>query len=96
MYAQIVILKTAPGKRSEAEKLADQSFAALKGVKGFKGVTYLGDDDNSEYGSLYLWETKEDLDAVMKELMPRMQEATNALAIEPPFRRIYEVYEPKP
>ncbi len=96
MYAQMLILKTAPGKRSEAEKLADQAFAALKGVKGFKGVTYFGDPDNNEYGSCYLWETKEDLDAVMKEFMPKMQEATNALAIEPPFRRIYQVYEPKP
>ena len=96
MYAQMLMFKTAPGKRSEAEKMANQSFAAVKGSKGFKGVTYFGDDDNNEYGACYLWATKEDLDAVMKELMPRLKEATNALAIEPPFRRIYEVYEPKP
>ena len=95
MYGQMLILKTAPGKRSEAEKVADQAFAILKGVKGFKGATYFGDPDKNEYGSFYLWETKEDLDAVMKDIMPRMQEVTNALAIEPPLRRIYEIYEPK-
>ena len=95
MYAQMVMFKTAPGKRSEAEKMAEQSYSAVKGIKGFKGVTYFGDPDNNEYGALYLWETKEVLDAVMKEMMPKMQEATNAFAVEPPFRHIYEVYEPK-
>ena len=96
MYGQMLIFKTAPGKRSEAEKMADQSFAAVKVIKGLKSVTYFGDPDNNEYGSLYLWETKEALDAVMKEMMPKMREMTNALAVEPPFRRIYEIYEPKP
>ena len=95
MYGQLVILKMAPGKRAEAEQMADQSFAVLKDVKGFRGATYFGDDDNSEYGAFYLWETKEDLDAVMKEMMPKLQEATNALAVEPPLRRIYQIYEPK-
>jgi len=28
-------------------------------------------------------------------MMPKMQEATNTIAVEPPLRRIYEVYEPK-
>ena len=95
MYSQMLIFKTAPGKRAAAEQMADQSYAALKGIKGFKGVTYFGDLDNNEYGALYLWESKEVLDAVMKEIMPKMQEATNAVAIEPPIRRIYEIYEPK-
>lgn len=95
MYAQFLLFKTAPGKRAEAEKLADQAFAVLKNAKGFKTVMYFGDLDSNEYCSLYVWETKEDLEAVSKEFMPKMQEATNALAIEPPFRRIYEVYEPK-
>ena len=95
MWVQMLIFKTAPGKRSEAEKMADQSYSAVKGIKGFKGVYYFGDPNNNEYGSLYLWETKEVLDAVMKEMMPKMQEATNTIAVEPPLRRIYEVYEPK-
>ncbi|MFC1937438.1 antibiotic biosynthesis monooxygenase family protein [Chloroflexota bacterium] len=95
MYSQMVIFKTAPGKRAAAEQMADQSYAALKGIKGFKGATYFGDSDNNEYGALYLWESKEVLDAVMKEIMPKMQEATNAIAIEPPIRRLYEIYEPK-
>ena len=95
MYASLTTFKTAPGKRAEAEKVADQAFAAIKGMKGFKSVVYLGDIDNNEYGSLYLWETKEDLEAAWNMIMPKLQEALKPLAIEPPVRRIFEVYEPK-
>jgi hypothetical protein len=84
MYAQLLVFKTAPNKRAEAESMSDHSYAALKGVPGFKGVTYFGDPDSNEV-----------LDAVMKEMMPKMQEATNALVIEPPLRHIFEVYQPK-
>jgi heme-degrading monooxygenase HmoA len=94
MYAQLFMFKTAPGKRSEAEKLAD-ACAPLKAMNGFRRATYFGDYDNNEYGSLYIWETKEDMEAAFKEIGPRMQEATNSIVIEPPFRRLYEVYEPK-
>ncbi len=94
MYAQLFMFKTAPGKRSEAEKLAD-ACAPLKAMNGFCGATYFGDYDNNEYGSLYIWKTKEDMDAALTKMGPGMQEATNAIAIEPPFRRLYEVYEPE-
>ena len=93
MYAELFMFKTAPGKRSEAEKLAD-ACAPLKTMNGFRGATYFGDYDNNEYGCLYTWETKEDMDAALTKLGPGMQEATNAIAIEPPFRHFYEVYEP--
>ena len=95
MYAQLVTFKTAPGKRSEAEGLADRAYAAVKNIPGFKGLTCFGDPESNEYGALYLWESKEVLDAVSKELMPKMREATNALALEPAKRQDYEVYEPK-
>lgn len=94
MYAQLFMFKTAPGKRSEAEKLAD-ACAPLKAMNGFRRATYFGNYDNNEYGSLYIWETKEDMEVALEEMGPGIQEATNAIAIEPPFRRLYEVYEPK-
>ena len=95
MYASLTTFKTAPGKRAEAEKVADQAFAAIKDMKGFNSVVYLGDTDNNEYGAFYLWETKEDLEAAWNMIMPKLQEALKPLAIEPPVRRIFEVYEPK-
>ena len=95
MYASFSTFKTAPGKRDEALKAADQVFAFVKGVKGFKSVVYFADYDNNEYGTLYVWETKEDLEAAYSLLMSKFQELMSSLAIEPPVRRIFEVYEPK-
>ena len=95
MYASLFTIKTAPGNRAEAEGLADEMYPILKGMKGFKSVVYFGDPDNDEYYSLYTWETKEDLEAAYNLIQPKLQEALGSLAIEPPVRKIYEVYEPK-
>jgi len=95
MYASLTLFKTAPGKRAEAEGLADKVYPVLKAMKGFKSVVYFGDSDNNECGSLYTWETKEDLEAAYNLIQPKLQEALGPLAIEPPVRKIYEVYEPK-
>ena len=95
MYASLTLFKTAPGKRAEAEGLADKVYPVIKAMKGFKSVVYFGDSDNNIYGALYTWETKEDLDAAYSSIQPKLQEMLGPLAIEPPTRRIYEVYEPK-
>ena len=95
MYASLTLFKTAPGKRAEAEGLADKVYPVIKAMKGFKSVVYFGDSDNNIYGALYTWETKEDLDAAYSSIQPKLQEMLGSLAIEPPVRRIYEVYEPK-
>ena len=95
MYASLTTFKSASGKRAECEGLADKLFSAMKGLKGFKSVVYFGDSDNNEYGSLYTWETKEDLDAAYNMIKPKLVEMLGPLAIEPPVRKVYEVYEPK-
>lgn len=95
MYASLTTFKTAPGKRTEAEGLADKLYPVMKAMKGYKSVVYFGDSDNNEYGALYTWETKEDLDAAYSSIQPKLQEMLGPLAIEPPVRKIYEVYEPK-
>jgi len=95
MYASLTTFKTAPGKRAECEGLTDKLFPIMKGMKGFKSVVYFGDPDNNEYGTFYTWETKEDLEAAYNLIQPKLQEALGPLAIEPPVRKIYEVYEPK-
>jgi len=95
MYASLFTLKTAPGKRTEAEGLADKMYPVYKGMKGFKSVVYFGDPDNNEYGSFYTWETKEDLEAAYNLGRTKLEEMVGPLVIEPPVRKIYEVYEPK-
>jgi len=95
MYASLTTFKTAPGKRAECEGLADKLNTIMKSMKGFKNVVYVSDSDNNEYGALYTWETKEDLDAAYSLIQPKLQEMLAPLAIEPPVRKVYEVYEPK-
>jgi heme-degrading monooxygenase HmoA len=96
MYALLITFKTAPGKLADVKKVADQAFAQSKGMKGFKSEAYLLDTVNNEYGSLSVWETKEDMETAFTTISPKLQDAYQPLVIEPPIRRIYEVYEPKP
>jgi len=96
MYALLMTFKTAPEKRADVEKIADQAFTQSKGMKGFKSEVYLFDTMNNEYGSLSVWETKEDMEVAVGTIAPKLGEADKTLMIEPPIRRIYEVYEPKP
>ena len=95
MYAQLVMLTLGPGTRSTGEKLADQFAPALRALKGFKRVTFFGDETVGEYGSLSLWESKEDAEAAAKVLGPKLEQAVSGIAKEPPTRRFFEVYEPK-
>jgi len=94
MYVSLTTFKTAPGKRAEAEGLANTVYPVINGMKGFKSVVYFGDSDTNEYGALYTWETKEDLDTAYDLIRPKLTEALGPLAVEPPIRKVYEVFEP--
>lgn len=95
MYASLSVVKLGPGMRSAAEKMADQFAPALRALKGFKRVTFFGDETVGEYGSLSLWESKEDAEAAAAVIGPKLQQAVSGMAKEPPTRRFFEVYEPK-
>ena len=95
MYAQLLIITLGPGTLSAAEKLADQFAPALRTLKGFKGVTFIGNETVGEYGTLSLWETKEDVEAAAAVLGPKLEQAVSGIAKAPPTRRFFEVYEPK-
>ena len=95
MYAQLSMIILGPGTRSAAEKLADQFAPALKTLKGFKRVTFIGDETVGEYGSLSLWESKEDAEAAAAVVRPQLEQAVSGIAKAPPTRRFFEVYEPK-
>ncbi len=95
MYASLVVVKLGPGMRSAAEKMADQFAPALRTLKGFKGVTFFADETTGEYGSLTLWETKEDAEAAAAVTGPKLEQAVSGIVKAPPTRRFFEVYESK-
>lgn len=65
-------------------------------MKGFRSEVYLFDTDSNEYGSLSIWETRENIEAAYSMIAPKLLEAYKTLGIEPQIRHIYELYEPKP
>lgn len=95
MYAHLVLFTLGPGMRTAAEKMADQFAPAYKAAKGFKRLTFLGDDAAGEYGSLSVWESEEDLAAYLEVAVPQFEAALKGIAKGPPTIRTFEVYEPK-
>jgi len=95
MYAQLVMLTIGPGMRSTGEGLADQFGSALKSLKGFISVTFIGNVEVGEYGSLSIWESKEDAEAAAAAMGPKLEQAVSGIVKEQPTRRFFEVYEPK-
>ena len=95
MHARLVTLKLKPGSISTAEKLADQAVSVIRGLKGFKNVTFFGNNKTGEYGSLSLWETEEDAEAVSKATELQIRDVVGELLTERPMVRICEVYGPK-
>ncbi len=95
MYAQLVMFTLGTGMRATAEKLADQFAPVLRTLKGFKSITFLGDETAGEYASLTIWESKEDAEAAAAATRLQLELALSDIAMGPLTRRLFEVYEPK-
>lgn len=95
MYARLVTLKLRPGSMATAEKLADHAVSVIAGLNGFVNVTFFGNDETGEYGSLSLWETVADAEAVSDATGLQIRDIVGDLLTERPTVRICEVYGPK-
>ena len=95
MYATLVMFTLGPGTRSTAEKLGEQFAPVISGLKGFKSITFLGDDEIGEYASVTIYESKEDAEAAVALTGPRLEEALKGIVKGPPVRRLFEVFETK-
>ena len=96
MYAGYVMMRLGPGMRSVGHNIADRFAPVYKAAKGCKGVTFFADYAAGEYGMLSLWESKEDYEAFGQVALPQIDQAEAGAVKEPPFRKLFEVYEPKP
>ncbi len=94
MYARLVLVTLGRDARPKAEDLADRFAMRLAELKGFKAVTFFADDTAGEYGSLSLWESKEDAEAVTTLAGPQIRQDLRDIAKGPPRVRLFEVYEP--
>ncbi|MFD2612506.1 antibiotic biosynthesis monooxygenase family protein [Paenibacillus gansuensis] len=96
MYARFGMLRlrnTTP--LSFAEQLASQKLQLLRSVKGFRGITFLGEKVTNEFATISYWESEEDVIAAGKIIASEISGSIPLVYLEsPPVVIIYEVYEP--
>ncbi len=95
MYARLLTFKSKPGVRREAEALADKMFVLMKSLKGFISVHFMVAEAEDRYGSLSLWETRQDAEAAGEIIRDKSSGSLGKIALEAPAREIFEVYKPK-
>ncbi len=94
MYARMVIFNLGPGMRTMAQTLTEGANVLYNAQKGFKDMTYFGDEGAGEYGSFSIWESKEDAEAAARAVNPKIEEAMIGVSLGPPRFRLFEVFKP--
>lgn len=94
MYARYFNFKTGPGKRSDVEALADHVFGFMKSLQGFISVHFIISEDENEYGSFSLWESRDDAVAAGESIRSEIGGRLQDIASETTGAVVYEVYKP--
>ena len=94
MYARFATFLLGEGQRADAEATAAQIENVMKGLKGFKSVTFVADESIGEYGIFSVWASKEEGDAAGEILNSHFQGALGEDYEPPTTLRLYEVFEP--
>jgi len=99
LYAELVTINLGPGMRETAEKVADALAPIYQTMTGYKGVTFFGDIEAGEYGSLSLWASKQDAEALSGAVKLRLNQVAGNIPKKGPSTRrifkVYKVYRPK-
>lgn len=95
MYARHILFKSSPEKRKAIEAMADDIYAFTKSLNGFVSATYLISEDESEYGSVTLWSSKEDAEAAAAAILEEFKETMEKVMDGPPEVTVFQVYRPE-
>jgi quinol monooxygenase YgiN len=91
MYARLVRFSFGPGKRAEAQALADELVPLITSQPGCERAVVFGDDSDGEYGIFVLWQTEAEADAAAQLVRPKMMEHLQRNAQGAPEMRLFEV-----
>ncbi len=91
MYVRLVRFSFGPGKRSEAQALADDLGPRISALAGCSGVTVFGNESDGEYGLFVLWDSQASADAAAAVIGPRLSEHLEGNLIDGPDIRLFEV-----
>jgi quinol monooxygenase YgiN len=91
MYARLVRFSFGPGKRAEAQAVADDLAPFIASQPGCEGVTVFGDDSDGQYGIFVLWESEDHAEAAAQLVRPKLNEHFAGNVQGPPEARLFEV-----
>ena len=91
MYARLVRFTFGPGKRAEAQALADDLGPQIGSLDGCSGVTVFGDETDGEYGIFVLWDSQAAADAAAGVIGPRLSKHLAGTSLGAPDIRLFEV-----
>ena len=94
MYANLIQFKLGPGKCAVAEQVMKGTAPAIGQRPGFRKATFLGNDEQGQYGALEVFASKEDAEAAFQALFPQFRAKVKDVVVEPHSRTLFEVLEP--
>ena len=95
MYARVFSFQSVPEKRKAIEAMANDLYVFTKSLDGFISATYMVSDDEREYSSVTLWESKEAAVEAGESIKKKSSSVLEGLVTAPPKLMINEVYDPK-
>ena len=95
MFARLVTFTLSPGNGKLTERLADEQEPIVRGLQGFKGLSFLHDDAANRFGSFSTWETRKDAEAVSGVASLQVKDALKSCMTGRPTVSVFEVYEPR-
>ena len=95
MYACVFSFQSVPEKRKAIEAMANDLYVFTKSLDGFVSATHMVSDDEREYSSVTLWESKETAVEAGESIGKKSASMLEGLMTAPPKLVINEVYDPK-
>lgn len=95
MSARHFTFKARAEEYGTIEELADQIYTYTRSLKGFVSATCTVSEDDTEYGSFTVWQTREDAEAAGASIREKVMPKLEAILTAPPKISMMAVYEPK-
>ena len=95
MYARNFTFKSTPERRNAVEALAREIYTRFKTLQGFVTVIYLVSEDETDYRSLSIWDSKEDAEGAGASIRDEFGARLGELVVAPPETVFMEVVDPE-
>lgn len=95
MHARVFSFQSVPEKRQAIEAMADELYRFTRTLDGFVSATYMVSEDEREYSSVTLWDSKQAAVAAGDSIRAKSASMLESVVTAPPSIVINEVYEPQ-